>query len=135
MTVTNGESQTLTSTGSSVKVSTTGFATVTSAASLNTGSSSSSSSGMSDNTKKIIGGVVGGVGGAIVLGALAVVAWRIWGRKKNRAEDDDDYLAGSNAHQPLNGEKLNSSSPNDMFNRTLESHHTPGGRVNAAANF
>ena len=90
---------------------------------------------MSSNTKKIIGGVVGGIGGAIVLGGLAIVAWRIWGRKKNRSEDDDDYLAGSNAHQPLNTEKRHSGSPNDMFNRTLEQHHTPGGRVNAAANF
>lgn len=117
-------------------MSTTGYSTVTSAAVLNNDSDSSSSSGMSSSTKKIIGGVVGGVGGAIVLGALAIVAWRIWGRKKNQVDDDDDYtLAGSNAHQPLNTEKRNSSSPNDMFNRTLEQHHTPGGRVNAAANF
>jgi len=75
---------------------TTGWATITSNPTLgyNTGSSNNSS-GLSTSTKSIIGGVVGGIGGAIVLGGLLVVAWRLWGRKKGKTQDDDDYFSGS----------------------------------------
>jgi hypothetical protein len=113
--------------------STTGFATVTSAASLNNGGDNGSgSSGLSSSSKKIIGGVVGGVGGAILLGGIAIVCWRIWGRKQRGLEDDDDLMGGTGSAV---GEKPLSANQNTPFQTNLEQYHNPGGRPNAAANF
>jgi hypothetical protein len=86
-------------------------------------------SGLSDSKKKIIGGVVGGVGGAILLGGIALVCWRIWGRKKRVAEDDDDIMAGTGAAL---GDKPHSPGASAPFS---DQYHAPSGRPNAAANF
>ena len=88
------------------------------------------SSGLSSSTKATIGGVVGGVGGALLLAGLAYTAWRVWGKKKN-LHDDDMYDPN---HQ--NQEKLSSSTNTDStpFRSTLETYHQPG-PVNTASNF
>ena len=82
------------------------------------GGATNSNAGLSDATKKTIGGVVGGVGGAILLGAIAVVAWRVWGRKSHHEED-----------YGLMEEK--EGTPN-QWTSTLDQYHKPGG---ASANF
>jgi len=74
--------------------------------------------------------VVGGVGGAILLGGIAIVIWRVWGRKKRVTEDDADLMAGTGAAL---GDKPHSA--NSPFQSNLEQYHTPSGRPNAAANF
>lgn len=82
---------------------------------------------MSPNSKAIIGGVVGGVGGAILLAGLAFVAWRLWGKKRGTRLPQDDPYAG-------NEETLQKE--NDGTDG-LERYRTGGqtGPVNAASNF
>jgi uncharacterized membrane protein YebE (DUF533 family) len=96
---------------------------------LTNGGSSSGSSGLSDTAKKTIGGVVGGVGGALLLAGLAYTAWRIWGKKKNLHDDD---LYDPNVNQ----DKLSATagSDNTPFRSTLDQYHQPG-PVNTASNF
>lgn len=84
---------------------------------------------MSVGSKKIIGGVVGGIGGAILLGGIALVCWRIWGRKRTTGDDDDYGSAGS-----LNREKGPSGQLTADTEDPLQRYQTPG-RPNAAANF
>lgn len=105
---------------------------------------SNSDSGMSDGTRNTIIGVVVGIGGAILLGAIALVSWRIWGRRK-RAEENDalmDYDHGrpysnvgavEKADPPstAGGSTAPSRSP---FQQTLENYHQPA-HVNASSNF
>lgn len=92
----------------------------------------SGSPGLTGGQKSIIGGVVGGVGGAILLGGLAVVAWRIWGRKR-RAVDDDDDLMGSVPGSA--GQEKGNGVGDSPFRSTLDQYHNPTGPVNAASNF
>lgn len=87
------------------------------------------SSGLTGESKKIIGGVVGGVGGIILLGGIALVCLRIWGRKRTPGEDDDYGSAGS-----LNREKGPSGQLTADTEDPLQRYQTPG-RPNAAANF
>jgi hypothetical protein len=89
-------------------------------------------SGMSPQTRNTVIGVVVGVGGAIILGGLALVAWRIWGRKKHQDENDGlmDYGSAIES-KPETGGSLTSRTP---FQSTLESYHAPT-QVNTAANF
>lgn len=105
LTVINGQTVEATSSGTRLATVTTGYATATNPAQLvSGGGNGSSSSGLSSSTKAIIGGVVGGIGGAIVLGALAVVAWRLWGRKGAGQEEEDDLMASqydSNSEKPM----------------------------------
>ncbi|KNG86485.1 cell wall protein [Aspergillus nomiae NRRL 13137] len=65
--------------------------------SLNGEEKDSKSSGLSSNQKKTIIGVVVGVGGAILIGALGVVAWRIHARKRNGHDNDEatDLMSGT----------------------------------------
>ena len=77
---------------------------------------------MSSGTKKTIIGVVVGIGGAILLAALGIVLWRIFGRRR-AAEDTDDGLMGS----PVGMEKEKQSGTS-KFTNPLEAHH-------AATNF
>lgn len=87
---------------------------------------------MTPETRNTVIGVVVGVGGAIVLGALAFVAWRIWGRKK-QADERDDLMEYPNSvgEKPDTG---NSTSNRTPFQSTLESYHAPT-QVNTASNF
>ena len=89
---------------------------------------SEGSSGLSSKSKKIIGGVVGGVGGAILLGGLAVVAWRLWGRRRRNQIDDGDLIGP----QPGSSGKEKRSSASDPFRSNLDQTHAP---VNTASNF
>ena len=106
--------------------STTGFATATINPSLADGGGDGSN--LSTNAKKIIGGVVGGIGGAILIGGLAFVAWRLWGKKKREAAEQDEYGDGSQ-NDSLRREKRSSAMTFDT-----EPYHSPG-RVNTASNF
>jgi len=87
---------------------------------------------MSTTTRNTVIGVVVGVGGAIILGGLALVAWRIWGRKKHQEEHDGlmDYGSAIES-KPDTGGSLTGRTP---FQSTLESYHAPT-QVNTAANF
>lgn len=99
----------------------------------------SGSSGMSKGTKKTVIGVVVGIGGAIVLGALGLVGYRIWGRRRHNEEHDGlmDYNMGTGGvekHEPsgsIGGSQQHQPSP---FQSTLENYHQPG-QVNASSNF
>lgn len=104
---------------------------------------SDSDGGMSDSTRNTIIGVVVGVGGAILLGAIALISWRIWGRRK-RAEENDalmDYDHG----RPLENTGMEKTEPpstaggstapsRSPFQQTLENYHQPT-HVNASSNF
>ena len=120
-------------TTSQVVAAETGSASSTGAPGLSGSSGSSGSSGLSSASKKIIGGVVGGVGGAILLGGLAVVVWRIWGRKRRSAYEDNDLI---DSQQGSSGrEKSSSVSGHTPFRSTLDQYHNPAGPVNTASNF
>ena len=99
----------------------------------------SGSTGMSPSTRKTVIGVVVGIGGAIVLGALGLVGYRIWGRRRHNEETDGlmDYNMGTGGvekHEPsgsIGGSQAQHPSP---FQSTLENYHQPG-QVNASSNF
>ncbi|KAI0999037.1 hypothetical protein K3495_g9159 [Podosphaera aphanis] len=93
-----------------------------------------SSSGMSTKTRNTIIGVVVGVGGTALLAGLSIVAWRIWGRKKDADEDHGlmDFRTGSpGKEKALGAGNVRSANP---FQSTLENYHNPT-RVNASSNF
>ena len=92
---------------------------------------SSQESGMSTQTRNTVIGVVVGIGGAIILGGLAFVAWRIWGRKRNQEENDVLMDYGSHVEKPETSGSMGGRTP---FQSTLESYHAPT-QVNTAANF
>jgi len=94
-------------------------------------SGGSGSSGLSSSTKKVIGGVVGSIGGVILLGGIAVVVWRVWGRKRRSGYDDSDPIdsqPGSSGR-----EKRSSVSGHSPFRSTLDQYHSQP--VNTASNF
>lgn len=124
----NGSTAVQTSVGSRTIEHTTGSVVETSLA--NSQSNNNGGGGLSSTNKSIIGGVVGGVGGAILLGGIALVCWRMWGKKKRVSEDDADLMAGTGS--ALGDKSHSSASP---FQSNLEQYHNPGGRPNAAANF
>ncbi|EGS22813.1 uncharacterized protein CTHT_0012890 [Thermochaetoides thermophila DSM 1495] len=90
-----------------------------------------SESGMSTQTRNTVIGVVVGIGGAIVLGGLAFVVWRIWGRRRNQEENEVLMDYGSPVEKPESGGSLSGRTP---FQSTLESYHAPT-HVNQASNF
>jgi hypothetical protein len=116
------------------KVSSTSTSVITNPASLSQ-NGSSSSSGMSSKTRNTIIGVVVGVGGAIILTGLSIVAWRIWGRR--RAEDESDGLMGfrRNSGGPEKSNSVGGGSSPNPFQSTLENYHNPSMQVNASSNF
>jgi hypothetical protein len=97
-------------------------------ATLPDGDNGGGSSGLSESAKKTIGGVVGGIGGALLLAGLGYTAWRIWGKKKTLHDDD--------LYDPNHQEKLSTSTDNQStpFRNNLEQYHQPG-PVNTASNF
>jgi len=91
---------------------------------------------MSAKTRNTIIGAVVGIGGAIVIGAVALIAWRIWGRKK-RAEENDGlmaYDAQYNSVKPEGVSPSGTATQNNPFQSTLENYHQPG-QVTASSNF
>jgi hypothetical protein len=93
---------------------------------------------MSTQTRNTVIGVVVGIGGAIVLIGLGLVAWRIWGRKKNQEESDGlmNYNTGYQAPEKseAGGSSAASQPVRSPFQSTLESYHAPT-QVNTASNF
>jgi hypothetical protein len=95
---------------------------------------------MSTSTRNTIIGVVVGVGGAIILCVVGLVAWRIRSRRR-RAEENDGligyggYTAGA-AEKPdsLSGPVTGSQASRTPFQSTLESYHAPT-QVNQSSNF
>ncbi|KAL2803080.1 hypothetical protein BJX63DRAFT_87536 [Aspergillus granulosus] len=92
-------------------------------------------SGLSSNQKNIIIGVVVGVGGAILIGAIGVVAWRIRARRRN-AQDDDvtDLMSGTAVGSGVREKAPSPATGGTPFRSTLDQYHNPG-PVNAASNF
>ncbi|PBP24912.1 putative cell wall protein [Diplocarpon rosae] len=97
---------------------------------------SEKSSGMSTKTRNTIIGVVVGIGGAIILGGLAIVAFRIWGRKRKNDESDGLMEFGEHSRHEKTGSGSVPGGTNP-FQSTLENYHNPArnGNVNASANF
>lgn len=94
---------------------------------------------MSTKTRNTVIGVVVGVGGAIVLGALGLVAWRIWGRKKHSEENDGlmayDMAATGGMEKSERGSSAGGAhTQRSPFQSTLENYHQPG-QVTASSNF
>ncbi|PKY08108.1 hypothetical protein P168DRAFT_277739 [Aspergillus campestris IBT 28561] len=94
-------------------------------------------SGLSSDQKKIIIGVVVGVGGAILIGAIAVVAWRIHARKAKAHDNDEaaDLMSGTAVGSAAR-EKAPSpgAAGGTPFRSTLDQYHNPG-PINTASNF
>ncbi|KAL2868232.1 putative cell wall protein [Aspergillus lucknowensis] len=99
------------------------------------GSSEDSDSGLDSDQKKIIIGVVVGVGGAILIGAIGVVAWRIRARRRN-AQDEDvtDLMSGTAVGSGVREKAPSPGAGGTPFRSTLDQYHNPG-PVNAASNF
>jgi len=83
---------------------------------------------LSSSSKNTIIGVVVGIVGAALVGALAYVAWRIWGKKK---PVDDDDMYDPNAKSSTD---MQSTADNTPFRSTLDQYHNPG-PVNTSSNF
>jgi len=105
--------------------STTGYATATISPSLRNGGGSGSN--LSTSSKSIIGGVVGGIGGAILIGGIALVCWRLWGKKKREQIPQDDFL--DSRDDSISQEKRAPGAP------LPERYQNPNGAVNTASNF
>ncbi|KAL2110995.1 hypothetical protein VUR80DRAFT_405 [Thermomyces stellatus] len=92
------------------------------------------SEGMSTETRNIVIGVVVGVGGAIVIGALAFVVFRI--RNRKRAAEPDHFATMEPMDKPDPGHATSGSvgGPRNPFQSTLETYHAPT-QVNASSNF
>jgi len=71
---------------------------------------------------------VGGIGGAILLGGIALVCWRIWGRKRAGGYDDVTTSAVAENKPPSSSGMADDESHMDRY-------QSPVGRPNAAANF
>jgi len=133
ITVSGGSTISQVVTTSALVAVTSGSSQSTGAPSLDANNGSSGSSGLSSSQKSVIIGVVVGVGGAILLGGLAFVAWRIWVRKRRSTTDDDDLMDSNRGS--LGREKTGSVSGNSPFRATLDQYHNPAGPVNTASNF
>ena len=94
---------------------------------LSSGSGDSGSGGISRDKKGVIIGVVVGVGGAIIIGALLIVAFRLRKRKSIGAADSDELQGSPSSAGP--------SRQQDAFKATLDQYHKPPGTVNPSANF
>lgn len=85
---------------------------------------------MSAKTKTTVIGVVVGIGGAAIAAGLFVVAWKIWGRKKN--EEEGDELMSNMGREK---DSSHGSGPSNPFQSTLDQYHAPSRNVNASSNF
>ena len=104
-----------------------------------TGDGENGQTGMSTATRNTIIGVVVGVGGAIVVAAIAFAAWRIRGRRRKSEENDGlmgygGYTAGAAEKPELYSQAGSGSTGPTPFQSTLESYHAPT-QVNQASNF
>jgi len=92
---------------------------------------------MTTKTRNTVIGVVVGVGGAIIFAGLGIMAYRIWGRKKN--DEDDDGLMGFRAGPEMSGSAgtggVAGAQTANPFQSTLENYHNPAKNVGASTNF
>jgi hypothetical protein len=142
----DGKSSSAVVTTSRVLSSTTGFATATILPALQSSGDGSGNGGLSPSSQHVIGGVVGGIGGAILLGGLAIVAWRLWGKKKAQqresvAQEDylnagrSDYSRGNSFGAEKRISPLGSSYSGGISPGSTLNYQNPNGRVNTASNF
>ncbi|RDA91235.1 hypothetical protein CP533_3379 [Ophiocordyceps camponoti-saundersi (nom. inval.)] len=118
------------------KVETTSTARITTTPGLNVGNAPPENSSMSTKTRNTIIGVVVGIGGAVALGALALLVRRMWWRKRKSEESDGlmDYdMAVTGVEKPDRGSAA-AHGPRSPFQSTLENYHQPA-QVNASSNF
>ncbi|KAJ4398689.1 hypothetical protein N0V85_006215 [Neurospora sp. IMI 360204] len=94
------------------------------------GKGNKSGGGMSNQTRNTVIGVVVGIGGAIALAGLGIVAWRIRSRKR-QSDEADNLMEYNDAGKPEVGGSMVGRTP---FQSTLESYHAPT-HVNQASNF
>ncbi|KAG5973748.1 hypothetical protein E4U58_004361 [Claviceps cyperi] len=123
------------SNGSKAVVTTTTRTTSTPAPGLS--SDEGETTGMTTKTRNTVIGVVVGVGGSIVLGALALVAWRIWGRRRRGEEHDvlmDYDLSIPGAAEKSERGSSAGGSQRTPFQSTLENYHQPT-QANPSSNF
>ncbi|KAG5918672.1 hypothetical protein E4U61_001579 [Claviceps capensis] len=123
------------SNGSKAVVTTTTRTTSTPAPALS--SDEGETTGMTTKTRNTVIGVVVGVGGSIVLGALALVAWRIWGRRRRGEEHDvlmDYDLSTSGAAEKSERGSSAGGPQRTPFQSTLENYHQPT-QANPSSNF
>ncbi|PGG99466.1 hypothetical protein GX51_06286 [Blastomyces parvus] len=100
----------------------------------NDGNGGRSSSGLSESSKRTIIGVVVGVGGAVILGGLAFVAWRLRRKRNARGPGDDDLMNAGTAVGSSSYETTTTGAGHSPFKSTLDQYHHPGG-VNPSSNF
>ncbi|KAF1820192.1 uncharacterized protein K489DRAFT_372714 [Dissoconium aciculare CBS 342.82] len=140
----DGKSTSAVLTTSRVLSSTTGFATATILPALQNSGDGDGNGSLSPMSRSVIGGVVGGIGGAILLGGLAIVAWRLWGKKKSQRESltQEDYLNQGRSDysrgNSFGAEKRISplsSSYGGMSPGAASTYTNPNGKVNTASNF
>lgn len=94
----------------------------------------SSDSGLSESNKKVVIGVVVGVGGALIIGIIGIVIWRMRKGSGNDTDEAADLMSGT-AVGTGNREKAPSPAAGSTpFRSTLDQYHNQG-PVNAAANF
>jgi len=77
---------------------------------------------------------VGGIGGALLLGGIALVFWRMKKRQHKVTADDDDlnmHTGAALGDKTQNGNGVGAT----PFQSNLEQYHNPGVRPNAASNF
>lgn len=86
---------------------------------------------MSTKTKNTVIGVVVGIGGFAILAGLGIVAWKIWGRRKNE-EEGDELMSNLGGREEKSASGGGSSNP---FQSTLDQYHNPSRNVNASSNF
>jgi hypothetical protein len=89
-------------------------------------------SGLSDDSKKIVIGVIVGVGGAAILAGVAVVAWRHMKRAKDKQQDNSNLTYFSD--DPAEGY---GSAPTEgvVGEKPVETDYHRAPVVNAASNF
>jgi len=78
---------------------------------------------------------VGGIGGAILIGGIALVAWRLWGKKKHTKLPQDEDLSARPSSTVVQEKPTPTGSMGSRFSDPLDRYHSPGRPVNTASNF
>lgn len=124
-----------------------GQSTSTSAPGLAQGYGGGSSS-LSSVGKKVIAGIVGGVGGALLLAGIGYVVYRVWFRKNRHEANEDDYFVVDNSTSQKGRSASGGWGPTtmtDKFSEPLDRYKSPTSpqstsykspsTLNAASNF
>jgi hypothetical protein len=119
----NNQDAVVTATTSSVEM-------VTPTSLSSNGDSNSGGGGLSTSQKNIVIGVVVGVGGAIILGGLAIFLWRLRAKRNEKLVDEADLIS-----QPPMAVPPGANANSNMFQNNLDQYHKPPGQVNMSSNF